>query len=143
MTIPAKRGRKPFEPTEKDRELVQQLVAFGTPQEQICTLIKGANGRPISKPTLLRHFRTELDQGAVVANVKVAQNLYRIATGNGGGAVTAAIFWLKTRAGWRDNVATFGAGDGEDDIPLSVEVRVVDARKKQNGKATGEDQPDT
>lgn len=143
MTIPKKRGRKPFEPTEKDRELVQQLVAFGTPQEQICTLIKGTNDKPISKPTLIRHFREELNQGAVVANVKVAQNLYRIATGNGGGAVTAAIFWLKTRAGWRDNVATFGAGDGEDDIPLSVDVRVVDARKKQNGKASGEDQPDT
>ena len=111
MTIPKKRGRKPFVPTEKDRELVQQLVAFGTPQEQICTLIKGTNDKPISKPTLIRHFREELNQGAVVANVKVAQNLYRIATGNGGGAVTAAIFWLKTRANWQvvDGLEVSGA----------------------------------
>jgi hypothetical protein len=34
----------------------------------------------------------------------VAGNLYRIATGSGREAVTAAIFWLKTRAGWCDSV---------------------------------------
>jgi hypothetical protein len=33
----------------------------------------------------------------------VAENLYRRATGEGREAVTAAIFWLKSRAGWREN----------------------------------------
>ena len=33
---------------------------------------------------------------------KVAGCLYRIATGRGRDAVTAAIFWLKVRAGWRE-----------------------------------------
>jgi hypothetical protein len=32
----------------------------------------------------------------------VAGNLYPIATGSGGEAVTAAIFWLRVRAGWRE-----------------------------------------
>jgi hypothetical protein len=32
----------------------------------------------------------------------VAGNLFRIATSEDPGAVTAAIFWLKTRAGWRE-----------------------------------------
>jgi hypothetical protein len=32
----------------------------------------------------------------------VAENLYRKATGEGREAVTAAIFWLKARAGWRE-----------------------------------------
>lgn len=102
MTNESKRGRRAFEPTQQQRELVQQLVAFGTPQEHICLLIKKEDGSPISKPTLIRHFRSELNQGAMVANVKVAQNLFRMATGDGKGAVTAAIFWLKTRAGWKE-----------------------------------------
>jgi len=34
----------------------------------------------------------------------VAENLYRKATGEGREAVTAAIFWLKTHAGWKETV---------------------------------------
>jgi hypothetical protein len=41
----------------------------------------------------------ELDTGHIKASAKVAGNLYRIATGSGREAVTAAIFWLKVRAG--------------------------------------------
>jgi hypothetical protein len=32
----------------------------------------------------------------------VAENLFRKATGEGREAVTAAIFWLKARAGWKE-----------------------------------------
>jgi hypothetical protein len=32
----------------------------------------------------------------------VAESLYRIATGTGREAVTAAIFWLKARAQWKE-----------------------------------------
>ncbi len=49
----------------------------------------------IDPKTLRKHYRDELDTG----HVKVAENLYREATGEGREAVTAAIFWLKTRAG--------------------------------------------
>ena len=38
----------------------------------------------------------------IKANAKVAENLYRKATGDGREAVTAAIFWLKTRASWKE-----------------------------------------
>jgi hypothetical protein len=34
--------------------------------------------------------------------VKVAEFLFRKATTDGSQAVTAAIFWLKTRGGWRE-----------------------------------------
>jgi hypothetical protein len=56
----------------------------------------------ISKPTLERHYRQELDWGEVEANAKVAESLYRKATSDGSQAVTAAIFWLKTRARWKE-----------------------------------------
>lgn len=94
-------GRKAFEPTHEQRQLVEQLVAFGLRQDEICSLIIHC-GRAISKPTLAKHFRHELNQGSLKANVKVAANLYRIATSSEKGAVTAAIFWLKTRGGWKE-----------------------------------------
>src|SRR3954465_11110201 len=49
----------------------------------------------LAPKTLRKHFRDELDTGHIKASAKVAGNLYRIATGSGPEAVTAAIFWLK------------------------------------------------
>jgi hypothetical protein len=51
---------------------------------------------------LERDYRKELDGAAIKANAKVAESLFRKATGEGREAVTAAIFWLKTRAGWKE-----------------------------------------
>jgi hypothetical protein len=56
----------------------------------------------IAETTLRLHYRAELDRGLIVANTKVAGNLFKIACGEGREAVTAAIFWLKTRAGWSE-----------------------------------------
>jgi hypothetical protein len=58
----------------------------------------------IALKTLRKHFRDELDTGHIKASAKVAGNLYQIAIGSGREAVTAAIFWLKVRAGWREPV---------------------------------------
>jgi hypothetical protein len=49
-----------------------------------------------------RDYRKELKAGAIKANAKVAESLFRRATGEGREGVVAAIFWLKTRAGWRE-----------------------------------------
>ena len=91
-----KGGRPPHQPTEASRRQVRALAAYGIPQDEIATVVG------ISKPTLEKHYREELDNGHVKANVKVAENLYRKATGEGREAVTAAIFWLKTRARWKE-----------------------------------------
>src|SRR5947207_14653638 len=49
--------------------------------------------------TLRKHYREELDLGETKANAQVAGFLFNSArTGN----VTAQIFWLKTRARWRE-----------------------------------------
>lgn len=96
-------ARQAFAPTHEQRQLVEQLAAFGIPQEDICTLVVHPHdGKAISQPTLRKHFAKELKSGGLKANVKVAQNLYRIACGADKGAVAAAIFWLKTRAGWKE-----------------------------------------
>lgn len=97
-------SRQAFSPTPEQRELVRTLSGVGTRAEDVCLLVKGANGKPISRNTLMKYFRAELDEGSVQATSKVARTLYGFATDSHGGikAVTAAIFWMKTRAGWRE-----------------------------------------
>ena len=93
-------GRPEFTPTEAQRAQVKAMAAYGVPQDDIAKVIG------CSSPTLRKHFWSELDTAAIEANTRVAQSLFRKAVeGTGKEAVTAAIFWLKCRAGWRD-VAT-------------------------------------
>jgi hypothetical protein len=56
----------------------------------------------IDPKSLRKHYRQELDHAHTKANIKVAENLFRKATGEGREAVTAAIFWLKARAREKD-----------------------------------------
>ena len=100
MTRPetAKRsgGRPAFSPTAAQRQTVEAMAGCGIPEDEISAFLD------VAPKTLRKHFRVELDTGHIKANAKVASNLYRLATGSGREAVTAAIFWLKTRAGWSE-----------------------------------------
>ena len=71
----------------------------------------------IDAKTLRKHYRQELDHGHIKANAKVAENLYRKAIGEGRESVTAAIFWLKTRARWKETIVNEVTHDVAD--PLS------------------------
>ncbi|MDR0478298.1 MAG: hypothetical protein LBH31_00535 [Burkholderiaceae bacterium] len=105
-------GRSSFKPSDEQRELVSQLVAFGMRHADVCRFIKTSHGKPISEPTLRKYFGTELDNGLMLSNVKVAQTLYKKATA---GDTASMIFWLKTRADWRDapqRVELTGNGGG-------------------------------
>jgi hypothetical protein len=98
--------RPPFKPTKDHRALVLSLVGFGIPRAEICNLIiNPESGKRITQPTLRKYFKNELETGLATANAKVAQALFRQATGVGNQAVTAAIFWLKSRARWRTTEA--------------------------------------
>ena len=89
------RGKKHV-PNDLTRQHVDEMTAKGATQP----MVAGVLG--IEEKCLRRHYRDELDGGTVQADMAVAGNLFRIATSEGPGAVTAAIFWLKTRAGWRE-----------------------------------------
>lgn len=80
-------------PTDESRRLAKQLSGVGVPQEDICHILG------ITKPTLHKHYRRELDLGMAEANAKVAGSLFNQATS---GNIPAAIFWMKARAGWRE-----------------------------------------
>ncbi len=73
------------------------MAAYGVPQFDIAKVIG------ISPPTLRKYFWQEIEIAGVEANAKVAQTLFRKATeGTGKESITACIFWLKCRAGWRE-----------------------------------------
>ena len=93
-------GRPPHEPTPMSRRNVEALAGYGVPEVDIAGVLG------IDPKTLRRHYPTELKFGHVKANAKVAENLFRKATGEGREAVIAAIFWLKTRAQWKETAVT-------------------------------------
>ena len=70
------------------------MSACGIPQEAISSVIG------LSSKTLRLYYSHELETAEFEANATVANSLFTMATT--GGNVTAAIFWLKTRARWRE-----------------------------------------
>ena len=72
------------------------MAGYGIPEADIACVLE------IDPKTLRRHYRKALDKGHIKANSRVAENLYRKATGDGREAVIAAIFWLKPRAGRKE-----------------------------------------
>ena len=89
------------------------MAAFGIPEHNIARVVG------IDPKTLRKHYRDELDMGQTKATAKVAESLFRKATTDGPQSVTAAIFWLKTRGGWKETSAVEVGGSGSK--PLFVE----------------------
>lgn len=96
-------ARPQFQPTDEQRKLVENFAAFGIPVEQMTFLVTDKNGKPIAEKTLRKYFAAELETGTVKANAKVASTLYSKALN---GDTTAMIFWLKTRARWKESPQT-------------------------------------
>jgi len=82
--------------SEADARRVEAMAGFGLPAEDIAQVLR------IDVEELRRDYADELEDGRIKANSRVAENLYRKATGEGREAVVAAIFWLKTRARWKE-----------------------------------------
>ena len=91
-------SRPSHRPDPVSRRQVEAMSAYGIPEADIGRVLA------IDPKTLRKHYREELDTGHVKANAKVAESLYRKAIGDGPQSVTAAIFWMKTRAGWSESL---------------------------------------
>jgi len=74
---------------------VQLHVMVGSRQEVIAEILG------ISVDTLYRHYKAEMDTAREKANASIGGALYKKAMG---GDTTAMIFWLKTRARWKETV---------------------------------------
>ena len=75
---------------------VEARAGYGIRREDIAIVVG------IDLDTLRTRYHTELAGAAIKANAKVAECLFRKATGDGRESVIAAIFWLKTRARWSE-----------------------------------------
>lgn len=90
-------------PTDKNRAEVAALYSFGIPQDDIAAYLG------VDSKTLRKYYRDELDVSVTKANAAVGRFLYQSATGNTlkdgashSDCVRAAMFWAKTRMGWRE-----------------------------------------
>jgi hypothetical protein len=86
-------ARKAFAATDALREKVRYLAGLGVPQDDIAKIIGCA------PKTLRLRFREDLDRGTAEANATIAGFLFAAAKA---GKIAAIIFWLKTRARWRE-----------------------------------------
>ena len=78
------------------RDRVETLAAYGTPHKETAPVLR------IDLEVLCTDYEEELATGRTKANSRVAEALYRTAIAGGREGVTAAIFWLKARAGWKE-----------------------------------------
>jgi biotin operon repressor len=110
---------KSHQTTEQTRSEVSALASFGIPQEDIASYLG------ISKPTLAKHYAEELKVSSIKANAAVGKYLYRLASGaalkdpqnpaSHAECSRSAMFWAKTRMGWRETNRTEVTGaDGEE-----------------------------
>lgn len=119
------RGRPKHLVTEETQAQVIQLCAFGMTHEQIATVLG------VSRPTLEKHYKVQLDTGLLQMNASVAGNLYRIATSEEKEAVRAAIFWLTQRGG--------DSWSKAQRVESSVDLRMKDARTIDSKQLSVED----
>ena len=106
------------------------MVGLGLSQLEVASLIG------VSDRTLRTRYRTELNNGVAEANLRVAKSLFRMATD--GQVPSAAIFWMKARANWREQ-QDLNIG-GQSEKPLVIDVNWAPAMlpgdpAKQNGHA--------
>jgi hypothetical protein len=109
-------ARPSHKPDAFHRRQVEALAGYGVPEAEIAGMMN------IDPKTLRKHYRHELDFGHTKANAKVAENLFRKATGEGRESVTAAIFWLKARARWKETV--LNEHGGIDGSPIEQVTRI-------------------
>lgn len=89
-------------PTEETRKLVRSLSAVGIKYVDIAGKLE------ISDDTLVKHYKKDLEDGRTDANASIGQTLFQQAKN---GNTAAAIFWLKTRAGWKETNAIEHSGE--------------------------------
>jgi hypothetical protein len=106
------KGRPPHLPTADTRIKVYTLSTVGTRHEDIASVLN------ISHDTLVKYYKEELDKGRIEANASVAETLFKQAKE---GNTTAMIFWLKSRAKWKESTQHEISGNA-DGTPIEVKI---------------------
>jgi hypothetical protein len=121
-------GRRAFQPTSEQRVLVTLAAALGTPHDDIAAILK------CSEKTVEKYFAEELKVGSVRANIAVAGNLFKAATGDPSklATVKAAIWWTISRMGWRAGAPAGPAAKAAADEAYDRQVVIVPSQSTPN-----------
>ena len=112
------------QPTEKTRAEIIALRSYGVPIKEVAAYIG------IDDKTLYKYYREELENSAIKANANVGKFLYQAASGQAlttgatySDCVRAAMFWAKTRMGWKETITQEHTGaNGKDLIPSAKQM---------------------
>lgn len=113
-------GRPAHKPDEITREAVKVMAASGMTHQQIADVYK------ITRKTLAKHYHHELENGKALITAKIADSLMRQAMA---GNMTAAIFYLKCQAGWKESQVIEHQGKDGAPITFSLENASVEQLK--------------
>jgi len=97
-------ANNPHKPTAQTRKKVADMVSYGIAQKHIA-LCMG-----ISHVTLTKYYKKEIETASHEANAQVAGMLFAKCMQ---GDVTSIIFWLKTKAKWKQE-------DDSDPRPITI-----------------------
>jgi len=119
------------QPTDKTRAEIVALRSYGVPIKEVAAYIG------IDDKTLYKYYKDELENSAIKANANVGKFLYQAASGQAlatgathSDCVRAAMFWAKTRMGWKEtNVQEVKMADE----PIAkVTIEVISANAKDS-----------
>lgn len=111
----ATRGRPAFQPTDEQRKNVEVMASLGIPEENIRFLVRNRSDTPISRNSLRKHFKKELEIGATKLNSRVGHFMVATIFGTRPPDGVTPIrddrvrgrlgeLFLKARLGWREVV---------------------------------------
>lgn len=89
-------AQKPHVPADADRQKVMVMVSMGMARKDIA-MVMG-----MSDNTLSKHYANELATGDKILGQAIVANLARQALKDDFKAAASAMFWAKTRLGWRE-----------------------------------------
>ena len=114
---PRQHGSPPHIATAERKAKVTALASFGVNHELIAKHLQ------TDAKTLRKRYRVELDNAAMDANAAVAGKLFGAATqpDHSPASITAAIFWAKTRMGWKDTTSIEHVGKNGGPIAITHE----------------------
>ena len=119
------------QPTDKTRAEIVALRSYGVPIKEVAAYIG------IDDKTLYKYYKDELENSAIKANANVGKFLYQAASGQAlatgatySDCVRAAMFWAKTRMGWKEtNIQEVKIADE----PIAkVTIEVISANAKDS-----------
>ena len=126
------------QPTDKTRAEIIALRSYGVHIKEVAAYIG------MDDKTLYKYYREELENSAIKANANVGKFLYQAASGQAlatgathSDCVRAAMFWAKTRMGWKEtNVQEVTGANGD---PISLLLTQVQGNSLGVSQSTADD----